>query len=40
MSCQWGQTECDVLSVGADRVMSCQWGQTGCDVLSVGEDRV
>ena len=51
MSCQWGQTGCDVCSVGTDRmrclvsgdrqgVMSCQWGQTGCDVLSVGTDRV
>ena len=51
MSYQWGQTGCDVLSVGTDRVlrlvsgdrqnvMSCQWGQTGCDVLSVGTDGV
>ena len=47
MACQLGQTGCDVLSVGTDRVsrlvngdshdvMSCQSGQTGCDVLSVG----
>ena len=30
MSCQWGKTGCDVLSVGTDRVC----------VLSVGTDRV